>query len=241
MPEELPLHRFAEFAPLTDDEVAQVRALGEPPVRLRRRTVIRREGDEPRFAWLLLDGWVGSSILLSAGERQLVKFHLPGDILGSTSVCFTAAVDTLFALTPATVSRVPMARFIELFRSSPRFAARMFLSAQRERVALMDRLASIGRTPAIARVAGMLLDLHDRLRHIGHVAEDGFDVRVTQEEIGDYLGLTAVHVNRVLRQLQNERLIRRRLHRIAIVDPDGLRQRAGQTIRTLDLASDWVR
>ena len=238
--ENLPLHRFSEFFALSGSEIDQLHAAAEPPIRFGRHAIIRREGESPRHVYLLSEGWVASSMLLAAGERQIVKLHLPGDLLGAASLCLTSAADTLFCLSPTLVSRVPAAAFGELMMGSPRFAARMFLSSQRERIALMDRLASMGRSPAIARVAAMLLDLADRLAAGGHGAQDGFDLRMTQEEIGDYLGLTAVHVNRVFRQLQAAGLIVRRRQRVRIVNLDGLRLRAGQSPRIFARKHEWL-
>ncbi len=240
MPDRLPLHRFQEFLPLTDADAEAVHALGEPPVTLPRHAVLRREGEVPRHVYLLIDGWVSSSVLLPGGERQIVKFHLSGDVLGSPSMCLAQAADTLTALTPVTISRVPLASFGGLFAASPRFAAAMFLSVQRERVALMDRLAAVGRTAAIARVAALLLDLEERLRAVRAGPEGTFDLPLTQEQIGDHVGLTAVHVNRVFRQMVEGGLIARERQRIVLLDPARLRLMSARQQRVLARDTDWL-
>lgn len=214
----LPLHRFDEYLPLSDADGRAIHALGEAPTEHARHTILRREGEVPRHIYLLIHGWVASSVLLAGGERQIVKFHLPGDLLGTSSMCLAKAADTLTALTPITVSRVPLPAFGALFTRSPRFAASMFLSVQRERVALMDRLAAVGRTSAIARVAALLLDLDERLAMIAGATAGVFELPVTQEQIGDHLGLTAVHVNRVFRQLVEGGMIARDRQRIELRD-----------------------
>ncbi|WP_081668630.1 Crp/Fnr family transcriptional regulator [Sphingomonas phyllosphaerae] len=217
-----------------------MQALGEPPAAFPRHAVLRREGEPPRYIYLLLSGWVGSSVLLPGGERQIVKFHLPGDMLGTPSMCLAQAADTLTALTPVTISRVPLAAFGALFASSPRFAAAMFLSVQRERVALMDRLAAVGRTPAIARVAALLLDVEERLRAMGAASDDGFDMPLTQEQIGDHLGLTAVHVNRVFRQMAETGLVSRDRHRIKLLDAARLRSMSARQQRVMTRDAAWL-
>ncbi|MBB6504319.1 CRP-like cAMP-binding protein [Sphingomonas endophytica] len=240
MSEPLPLHRFEEFIPLAEEDRERVRALGEPPASFPRHAVLRREGEAPRYVYLLLSGWVGASILLPGGERQIVKFHLPGDMLGTPSMCLAQAADTLTALTPVTISRVPLAAFGTVFASSPRFAAAMFLSVQRERVALMDRLAAIGRTPAIARVAALLLDVEERLRALGAAGADGFDMPLTQEQIGDHLGLTAVHVNRVFRQMAESGLVSRERQRFVLLDPARLRSMSARQQRVMTRDAGWL-
>ena len=99
----------------------------------------------------------------------------------------------------------------------------MLVLNQIERVALTDRLAALGRTSAKARVAALLLDMRNRLRVI-----DNGDRRrasrsaLTQEEIGDATGLTAVHVNRMLRQLEEDGLIAREAARVTLIDERAL-------------------
>jgi CRP-like cAMP-binding protein len=127
-----------------------------------------------------------------------------------------------------------------LFASSPRFAAAMFLSAQRERVALMDRLAAVGRTAAIARVAALLLDLDERLRAAGLANGDGFDLPVTQEHIGDHVGLTAVHVNRVFRQMVDAGLIARDRQRIVLLDTARLKGMSARQQRVMARDNGWL-
>ncbi|MEH3103219.1 MAG: Crp/Fnr family transcriptional regulator [Sphingomonas phyllosphaerae] len=217
-----------------------MRSLGEAPVSLPRHAVLRREGEAPRYVYILVNGWVGASVLLPGGERQIVKFHLPGDMLGTPSMCLEQAADTLTALTAVTIRRVPLAAFGALFTSSPRFAAAMFLSVQRERVALMDRLAAIGRTPAIARVAALLLDVEERLRALGVASEDGFDMPLTQEQIGDHLGLTAVHVNRVFRQMAENKLVSRDRHRVVLIDAPRLRAMSARQQRVMTSDVAWL-
>lgn len=242
MPDHLPTHRLHEFTTLTAQEVDRIRALAEPPVQLPRHTLLRREGEPPHAIWLLVDGWAASSMLLADGERQILKLHLPGDMLGTASMSLTQAADTLSALTPITVSRVPASAFGQLFMANPRFAACMFLSAQRERIALMDRLAMVGRSTALQRLAALLLDLRERLSVAAGAATDTFAMPVTQEQIGDYLGLTGVHVNRMIRQLETDGIITRHRPRqqITIARPDALRQISGTHDRPLARDLGWL-
>ncbi|MEG8040736.1 Crp/Fnr family transcriptional regulator [Sphingomonas sp. LR60] len=225
---------------MSQEDQERVRALGETPVSLPRHAVLHREGEAPRYIYLLVSGWVGASVLLHGGERQMVKFHLPGDMLGTPSMCLAQAADTLTALTAVTISRVPLEAFGALFASSSRFAAAMFLSAQRERVALMDRLAAVGRTPAIARVAALLLDVGERLHALGAASEEGFDMPLTQEQIGDHLGLTAVHVNRVFRQLAESGLVSRDRHRVVLLDAPRLRAMSARQPRVMTRDVAWL-
>ena len=208
---------------------------------LPRRSVIRAQGAIDRSAYFLVDGWVASSMVLAGGERQILKLHLPGDMLGSTSMCLDEAIDTLTALTPVTVRKTPLAPLGQLIATNSRIAMFMLLSAQKERVALMDLLASNSRTSPIARLAFLLLNLHQRLSIVGQARSDEFEIAISQEQLADIVGLTPVHVNRVLRQMTDDGLIERHKRRVRIVDFERMRELSNIQRRDMSIDPSWQR
>ena len=133
-----------------------------------------------------------------------MKVHLPGDVLGSSSMCLARAGDTLEAISETVVSAVTFSVLGQIFVDDPRLAAAFLLSVQKERVLLMHKLAEVGRVSAYQRVAGMMFDLLVRCRQANIADNNAIDCPLTQEQIGDMLGLTNVRVNRMLRQLNDE-------------------------------------
>jgi CRP/FNR family transcriptional regulator, anaerobic regulatory protein len=238
--EPFPTHRLKEFSCLTADDVSRISRIAGPAVEHPRHAVIRAEGARDSSVYLLVDGWVLSSFVLRSGERQILKLHLPGDMLGSTSMCVDAAVDSLTALTPVTVRRLPLEALGALMVGSPRIATALLLSAQKERIALMDRLAAVARSPALSRIAMFLLDLNDRLALIGQSRENSFRLRITQEQLGDLLGLTFVHVNRMMRQLDRDGLIVRQASNVHLPDLDRLRAVATVPVRRMSAQPAWL-
>lgn len=234
-----PLHRFCEFVPLSAPEMAEVCELADRPVALPRGAVIIAQGVEPTCVHLLIEGWASASVDLEDGTRQIAKVHLPGDLIGMPNMSLRETAATLTALSPVVVAPIPLDRFARLFTASPRFAMAMFLSAQRERVALMDALARIGRTSSLQRLAGLLLDLHGRLSAAGLAQAGRFDLLLRQNEIGDVLGISHVHVNRVLRKLEKDGLIRRHQRQIEIMDDRALARLARWTHRPIATGSSW--
>jgi CRP-like cAMP-binding protein len=111
---------------------------------------------------------------------------------------------------------------------------------QIERVALTDRLAALGRTSAKARVAALLLELRNRLRATDKTIANAFALGLTQEEIGDATGLTAVHVNRMLRQLEEEGMIARDSGKVTLLDERGLGRAANYVNRFERLDLSWL-
>jgi CRP-like cAMP-binding protein len=100
-------------------------------------------------------------------------------------------------------------RLAALTGDHPRLGTLILGLSMAERVALADRLASIGRTSARARVGALLCEIFARQRQLGLAQGDGIQLPLTQEEIGDATGLTAVHVNRMMRALADDGIIKR--------------------------------
>ncbi|MEG3093467.1 Crp/Fnr family transcriptional regulator [Sphingomonas sp. PB1R3] len=235
-----PLHRFEEFGTLTSAEHQAITTLGDAPQAFKRHARIRGEDVLPTCFYLLVEGWVAAAQILPDGRRQILKIHLPGDALGTPSMCMARTVEDLTALTDVVVVPVSLKRFGTLFDTYPRIAARFLLSVQYERIALMDQLASMGRTSSEARLAAFLIDLFERLEPLGAVQGDSFDLKVTQEQMGDLLGLTSVHVNRMIRGLEKQGLISRSGHRMTLLSRQGLQQLAVRPVRQRIVDCSWL-
>ena len=221
-----PLHRFAEFSDLTACQCSALESLTSRPQRYEKRAIIRTEDSPTSCVWLLHSGWVGAAVNLPNAKRQLVKVHLPGDVLGSSSMCLERAGDTLEAISDAVVSAVSYSTLGQIFVNDPRLAATFLLSVQKERVSLMHKLAEVGRVSAYERVAGMMLDLLVRCRQANMADSNVIHCPLTQEQIGDMLGLTNVHVNRMLRQMNDTGVIEGMHTQFRIVDEPRLRSLA---------------
>ena len=233
-------HRFSALADLAPDEKAALAGMAGEPVFLRRSQVLRHEGDTSPGLYVLFKGWVGSSIRLSDGNRQFLKVHLPGDVLGAPSLPLTHAADTLVALTDAKIALVDLNDLGAIFASFPRLGVLFFLAAQEERVVLMDRLVSVGRLSAPPRLAMLLIHLYERLVAIDPKTGPEFDLPLSQEQIGDIVSLTAVSVNRALRSLQNDGYIHRNGRTIGMADIAGLRNLASLPARRLQRNPPWL-
>lgn len=233
-------HRFSGLADLTADEKAALAKLAGEPVFFRRNQVLRHEGDTSPGLYVLFKGWVGSSIRLGDGNRQILKVHMPGDMLGGPSLPLTHAADTLVALTDARIGAVDLKELGAIFARFPRLGLLLFLAAQEERVVLMDRLISVGRLSASQRLAMLLVHLHERLLAIDPKIGPEFELPLSQEQIGDIVSLTAVSVNRALRNLQDDGLIHRTGKIIGMADIAGLRNLASLPTRRLQRNPSWL-
>ncbi len=237
----VPTHRFSAFAELSAAEAVALEQLAGPVARLDAGRDVRGGSGLQGGPFFLHEGWAVSSVDLPDGGRQILKVHLPGDIMGAPSLPYETPVETLTTLTAARVSHISLTALGEVFARAPRLAAVLYLAAQEERVLLMDRLTAMGRMDAERSVLSLLVHLHERLApaqpaNMAAVIE----LPMTQPQIGDVLGLTSVHVSRVMRRLERDGRIRRCGRRVELVAPEALRRSASLPRRTLRRDLSWL-
>ena len=231
--------RLSHYVELTGAERASLDRLEAERRHFRRGAVIAREGDPTRELFVVQKGWVQTSILLDNGGRQIMRIGLAGDLIGLTSLAYDEAPETVAALTDATLCPFDRERLAGLLGEHPRLSALLFALNVAERTALADRLASVGRTPARARVASLLCDIFMRLRLVEGPETATVQLPMTQEEIGDATGLTAVHVNRMIRGLVDDGIIERSNSVIRLLDEQRLRREANFVDR-LAISTAWL-
>lgn len=232
--------RFAAFANLAAGEVSNLKMMAGATRKLKQGEVLRAEGDESPAMYFLHSGWTASSVTVAHGARLMIKVHMPGDLLGLPGLALAAACDTIHALSPAVVSIVEPRAIGEMFVKTPRLAALLFLISQEERVRLMDRLASVGRTDAMSRVAGLILQLHARILCSSPDDGDTFHAPLTQTDIADLTGLSKVHVNRTLQQLRKDAIVRWSSRSVTVLDHARLGELAQLMPRQLARDMSWI-
>ena len=184
--------------------------------------VVVRRGQEASKAFVACEGWAARSISLSDGRTQIVNFMLPGDIFDLQVFTGQPADHTVRALTPVKVAALSRDKVVEIFTVSSPLAAAMWWASVQEEAILREQVVRNGRRSARERVAHLLLELHERLRMIGEVDGDSFVLPVSQSHIADALGLSYVHVSRVLGYLEKSGFIERRRSRVTLLDRQAL-------------------
>jgi CRP-like cAMP-binding protein len=240
MPDQ-PLHRLSQFVALNGAEADAFNRLAVEERRYDRHDLIRSQGDPSDEIFFLVEGWAASCVDSATGSRQIVKVHLPGDVMGAPSLALRRAAESLMALTAARVQVIPSDRLGQLFATTPKLAAAMFLSAQQERIWLMDRLMSIGRTSAVQRLAAFLLSLHERISMLGSPSPERIELPLSQEEVANVLGITAVHANRTFAQLDATGLVSRCGRVVILLDVAGLRSFSCVPKREFQHMPEWLR
>lgn len=178
---------------------------------------------------LIVSGWACRECILGNGRRQLLSILLPGDLIGNWSE--ERALDLVEVVAISDVRLIDIAGFLRAIEEDPERYTGIAdgLSALRfsEERRLLDHMVRLGSQPALQRIAGFILELFQRCRVIGFVSGGSFVMPLTQEMVGDALGLSLVHVNRVMRQLKTNHLIDLHSGIFRIQDLAGLALAAG--------------
>lgn len=214
--------KLAWFAELSQDEVGMVERLPAASRLVRRNREIVTEGRHYDSLFVLLEGVAIRYRVLHDGRRQVLNIALPGDFVGFPACFFETALYSITALTDTMLAPVPFARLMALFEQCPRLAATIFWSFGCEAAMYAEHLIDVGRRSALERVAHFLLELLIRLQVIGSAEGQSYRMPLTQELMGDALGLSVPHVNRTLRQLRDDDLVSIEDQRVIIKDFEGL-------------------
>lgn len=187
-------------------------------------TEIVRDGEPYTQAYIVKRGWAIRFKSLSDGRRQILNFALPGDLVGLFAALFDVADHSVAALTDLEVHSVEPTSLVTMFATCPRLGAAVAWAAGREESILAEQVVRIGRRSAYERMAHIVIELLHRLRLVGAADHCSFELPLTQEILADTLGLSVVHVNRILRRLRDDGLLRIKGDRVAIDDLDRLMQ-----------------
>jgi len=240
--ESSPLTRkLAAFVALSGDELAVLSRLHQ-----RRRSFVAgcdlvHQGQSDQAAYILAAGWVCSYKIQSDGTRQIVDFQIPGDFLGLRSVLLRTSDHSFEPITDIQAAEVLASDLILAFTETPRLATAILWAVSRDEAMVVEHLVGVGRRDADARMAHFLLELGSRLALVGMGSREGYDCPLTQYHLADALGLSAVHVNRVLRQLRESGLVTFRNGHVTFDDHDRLVDLAGFDPAYLDQGGPLLR
>ena len=185
------------------------------------------EGAAPDASTLLVEGLVARYKALPEGPRQILQIHVPGDLVDLHGFLLKQIDHDVGALTAVRVALVPHAGIRNLTETRPHLARLLWLSTLLDAAIQREKILSVGRRNAQARVAHLLCELYVRLRIVGLASDHRYRLPLTQSDLGEAAGLTGVHVNRMLRKLRNEGLLTFRSGEVVVHDWEGLKRLAG--------------
>ncbi|MBC7163559.1 MAG: Crp/Fnr family transcriptional regulator [Roseovarius sp.] len=233
--------KLSTFVALSDIDLATLARFDRRRRSFRSGHEMIHEGQANASAFVLSKGWACSYKLLPGGERQIVDIQIPGDFLGLRSILFRTSDHSIEAVTHVEASEVLASDIVEAFSDAPRLATAVLWAASRDEAMVVEHLVNLGRRTAEERIAHFLLELGARLRLVGIGDMTGFDCPLTQYHLADALGLSAVHVNRVLRHLREEGLVTFRKGHVGFGDMARLTEVAAFETSYLDQEGPFLR
>ncbi len=223
----LPLRKIVLAADLTDDERAALERLLTKTVEFAPGQDIASEGERPSFSTVLLDGLACRYRTLSNGARQIMAFQIPGDWVDLHSYFIRTMDHSVGAITRCRVGQIPHPLIRETIETFPRLGQAMWRDTMVDSAVFREWVVNIGRRDAYERVAHLLCELHARLEAVGLTDGYSYELPLTQSDLADSVGVSTVHVNRVLQKLRGEGLISFGGKSVSIHDWDRLVEVAG--------------
>jgi CRP-like cAMP-binding protein len=232
--------RLGSLASLSPEETDLLNRVGAGPASLwaPRSFLDHPVNDHPSQRYLI-SGWAARVRVLADGRRQLVHVLLPGDPLSpQLQVCDRA--QTVICLTMAHTVNGAAINLATLDRARfPGIAAAIELAAAHDRALLAEQAVRLGRQTAFERMANLFMELHYRCGQVGLVHADGFAFPLTQEMLGDLLGLSVVHVNRTLQLMRHRDMISLKHGRLTLLNIPALTEAAEFRPPKLDYLHQW--
>lgn len=175
---------------------------------------------------LIVSGFVARYKDLSNGQRQITDIHVAGDFTDLHGFVLKRLEHHVGALTPIRMAFVPHERLTRISEEQPHLLRMLWLSTLIDSAIQRERMLSVGRRSAVARIAHLMCEFYTRLSLVNEVDGTSFALPITQIDIADATGLTSVHVNRMLRELRDRGLMTFRNALVEIHDLAGLEKLA---------------
>lgn len=191
------------------------------------RSDIIQEGDPSDELCVVVGGWIARNKVLLDGSRQISALWLRGDMFNLEALSAGRSWHTVSALTSATVACYPMEKIRRLAASEEDVRSLLWAAVVRQDLMLTEWLACLGRRSTRERLAHLLCELDVRLHDAGLSGSSGLSLPLTQQDFGDALGVSTVHINRTLKSFRDEQLVLFRSGRMYIPDIGALRKVAG--------------
>ena len=219
--------KLSLFVPLSETDRKVLDALSTGEEHFAADVDIITDGMVPRSVFLVQEGMAIRYRDLPNGGRQIITFLIPGDLCDPHVFLFKTMDHSIGTITAVRIAALSREGLTKTFATCPRISAALWWSSMQEESMLRERIVSLGRRDARGRIAYLLCELFWRYTAMGLAQGEVFHLPLNQTELGDALGLTPVHVNRVLRDFRERRLIVMERRLLRMLDVVGLQGIAG--------------
>lgn len=218
------VRRLDSFSALSEPEIQTVRAMFVGGRRVSAGDDVVREGEVSTSVSLLIEGLACRFKTMPDGRRQIMGFLLPGDLVDLYGYMAGQMDHSVGALTPCKLTAAPHQKLHDALEQSPPLARALWADTLAEGGVAREWLMGLGRRSAYSRIAHLLCEVVARMKALGLTDGSTCDLPVTQQELADSLGLSLVHVNRVLQRLRASGLVSLGRGSLQVHDWEGLKQ-----------------
>ena len=212
--------KLEAFTKLSDDDRKALAQVSRNHRFVEARQDLISEGDKPRHVHLLLEGWASRYKTLPDGKRQIVSFFVPGDFCDINVYILKQMDHSIGAITRLKVAMITPDEMNVLTTGRPRITQALWWHELVNTAIQREWTLNIGQRSAFERLAHLLIEIYLRLQTIGRTTDGRCDFPLTQTDLADATGLTAVHVNRTLQELRRVGLIELERKQLKILDLD---------------------
>lgn len=192
----------------------------------RKSEYIVREGSSATECGFIVGGYAYRQKVVESGARQIMSIHIPGEFVDLQNSLFAKADHNVQSLGASTLAMLSRRDLTALIDQHPAVGRALWLDTLVDAAIFREWVVNVGRRDSRTRVSHLICEHVSRLQAVGAGTELEFQFPITQLELADCTGLTAVHVNRVLQDLRQQELIELRNGKLRILDWTGL-QRTG--------------
>jgi CRP-like cAMP-binding protein len=223
-PIELLIRKLESIGTLSPTERDALRRLKTSRLHVDAHHDIAREGDRPNAITLVVQGLLCRYKIVADGKRQIMSFHIPGDLPDLPSLVIPVMDHSLCTLVASELAVIPRTALLDLLAEQPQLAQLFWRDTLIDAAIFREWMVGIGRRSAYSRIAHLFCEMIVRMRAVGLSSDHTVELPMTQTDIADALGLSTVHVNRTLQELRGAGLLKYNRGTLVAVDWPGLRE-----------------
>lgn len=217
-PTELITRRLEAIGTVSDEQRYALETLSTRERQAFRGQDLVREGDKPSECMLVLSGFLYSYKAMANGNRQIVSFHVPGDMPDLQSLFIKTMDFSIASSTTSTVVAIPHDDLRKRLRDRPDLVDMFWRDTLITAAIFRTWVMATGRLEASEHLAHVLCELYARYEAVGLTQDKSFALPVTQAELADAMGLSAVHANRTIQALRAEGMVEMEAGNVTILD-----------------------
>jgi CRP-like cAMP-binding protein len=233
-----PLFQRLKTTTGADDQDLQALAMLPFTLRnFRENQTVLSDGERPSECCLIADGFCVRSKTIADGRRQILSIHIPGDLPNLQNLHFATVDHDLIALSDCTLAFIAHKSLNDLIRRRPGVGDMFWRDTLVDAAVSREWIVNVGQRSTYNRLAHLIVELRERLRLTGREIDSTFAIPLTQEQLGEAMGVTSVHTNRIVREMRIDGVLELQRGTVRILNEQKLQELAQFDGRYLQLSS----